>query len=83
MESPVDGFATSDVPGERVIDKPELPPGGLSTDAEVYTEVVMGTGQLKRGTADGFEVFCDESTRIGGEGKHPTPMTYMAMGTGF
>ena len=55
MESPVDGFATSDVPGERVIDKPELPPGGLSTDAEVYTEVVMGTGQLKRGTVDGFD----------------------------
>ena len=83
MEGPMDGFSTSNVPGNRIIDKPELPPQGLSTDSEVYTEIVAGSQQLKRGTIDKFEVFCDEAPRIGGEGKYPSPMTYMAMGTGF
>ena len=83
MESPIDGQTTSSVPGERVIDKPELPPQGLYTDSEVLTEVVEGAVQLKRGKAGEFEVFCDESERIGGTSKYPTPMSYMAMGTGF
>ena len=53
------------------------------TDSTVYTEVVEGSLQLKRGKADHYEIFCDEGSRIGGEGKYPTPMAYMAMGTGF
>jgi len=83
MEKPIDGFKTPSEPGQRIIDKPELPPGGIATDSEVYTEVVMGEGQLKRGTYGKFEVFCDEAARIGGTDKYPSPMTYMAMGTGF
>ena len=83
MEGPIDGSNTSSVPGERVIDKPELPPQGLYTDSTVHTEVVEGTVQLKRGVAGKFEVFCDEGERIGGTDKYPTPMAYMAMGTGF
>lgn len=83
MNTPIDGHSTSAVPGERVIDKPELPEGGLSTDNTVYTEVIMGTGQMKRGTFDKFEVLSDEGERIGGTDKHPTPMTYLAMATGF
>ena len=43
MEEPIDGRTTSTTPGERIIDKPELPKGGVSTDSEVYTEVVEGT----------------------------------------
>ena len=83
MEGPIDGRSTSTVLGERVIDKPELPARGLYTDSEVYTEVVEGSLQLKRGRADEYEIFCDEGERIGGEGKFPTPMAYMAMGMGF
>lgn len=83
MEKPLNGFNTSSEVGQRIIDKPELPPGGIATDSEVYTEVVMGEGQLKRGTNGKFEVFCDEAARIGGTDKYPSPMTYMAMGTGF
>ena len=83
MEGPIDGHTTSDAPGERVIDKPELPPRGLFTDSTVHTEVVEGTVQLKRGVAGEFEVFCDEGERIGGTSKYPTPMAYMALGTGF
>ena len=83
MAEPIDGYNTSNVPGERIIDKPELPQQGVSTDQEVFTEVVEGSLQLKRGRADEFEIFCDEAPRIGGEGKYPTPMSYLAMATGF
>ena len=83
MEKPIDGHSTSAVPGERVIDKPELPPQGLFTDNTVYTEVITGTGQMKRGTFGKFEVLSDEGERIGGTDKHPTPMTYFAMAVGF
>ena len=82
MEKPLDGRALPTSVGERVIDKPELPPQGITTDNEVCTEVVVGTGQLKRGTFRHFEVFCDEAAHIGGTDKYPSPMTYLAMGTG-
>jgi hypothetical protein len=83
MAQPLDGFSTPDEVGRRVIDKPELPAEGIATDSEVYTEVVAGEGQLKRGTVGRFEVYCDEAARIGGTDKYPSPMSYMAMGTGF
>jgi hypothetical protein len=83
MRKPVDGMNLPSEVGQRVIDKPELPPEGIATDSEVYTEVVVGEGQLKRGTIGKFEVFSDEAARIGGTDKYPSPMSYMAMGTGF
>lgn len=83
MKMPVDGMNLPSEVGQRVIDKPELPPEGIATDSEVYTEIVMGEGQLKRGTIGKFEVFSDEAARIGGTDKYPSPMSYMAMGTGF
>jgi hypothetical protein len=83
MEKPVDGNSLSAEIGNRIIDKPELPTQGVTTDNEVYTEVVVGKGQLKRGTYGKFEVFCDEAQRIGGDDTYPSPMTYMAMGVGF
>jgi len=83
MKNPVDGMNLPSEIGERVIDKPELPPEGIATDSEVYTEIVVGEGQLKRGTVGKFEVFSDEAARIGGTDKYPSPMSYMAMGTGF
>jgi len=83
MEKPLDGTNLPSEIGQRVIDKPELPPGGIVTDNEVYTEVVAGEGQLKRGTFGEFEVFSDEAARIGGTDRYPSPMSYMAMGTGF
>ena len=83
MKNPVDGMNLPSEVGERVIDKPELPPEGIATDSEVYTEIVVGEGQLKRGTIGKFEVFSDEAARIGGTDKYPSPMSYMAMGTGF
>lgn len=83
MEKPVDGNNLPSEVGRRIIDKPELPSQGVTTDNEVYTEVVAGEMHLKRGTFDKFEVFSDEAARIGGTDKYASPMTYMAMGVGF
>lgn len=73
----------SDKPGERVIDKPELPAQGITNENEALTEVVEGELQLKRGTAGKFEVLCDEPARIGGTDRYPSPMSYLAMAIGF
>ena len=83
MAQPLDGTNLPTEIGQRIIDKPELPPQGVSTDNEAYTEVVAGEMQLKRGTVGKFEVFCDEPARIGGTDKYPSPMSYLAMAIGF
>ena len=66
MEKPLDGMNLPSAPGERVIDKPELPAGGIATDQEVYTEVIEGEMHLKVGKYRHFEVYSDEAQRIGG-----------------
>ena len=83
MDKPLDGMNLPTEPGQRIIDKPELPPQGVSTDSEVYTEFVIGEAQLKRGTIGKFEVFSDEGARIGGTDRYPSPMSYLAMAVGF
>ena len=83
MEEPLDASKLRTEVGQRVIDKPDLPPQGIFTDNEAYAETVAGEMHLRRGLADKFEVFCDEGTRIGGTDRYPTPMAYMALGTGF
>ena len=45
--------------------------------------MVEGSLQLKRGVAGEHEIFCDEGAQIGGTGRYPTPMAYLAMATGF
>ena len=83
MEKPLDWNDMPSEVGQRVIDKPELPPRGIQTDNEVYTEVVAGEMHLKRGTTGRFEVYSDEGAHIGGTDKYPSPMSYLAMATGF
>ena len=83
MEEPLDGTTLPSEVGQRIIDRPELPAQGVTTDNEVYTEFVAGEMQLKRGTFGKFEVFSDEAARIGGTDRYPSPMTYLAMGVGF
>lgn len=79
MGKPLDGSNLPSEIGQRIIDKPELPQQGVTTDNEVYTEVIANEGQLKRGTFGKFEVFSDGAARV----KYASPMTYMAMGVGF
>ena len=83
MTKPLGNEDLSNKPGERVIDKPELPAAGITNENEAMTEVLAGEMQLKRGTSGKFEVFCDEPARIGGTDKYPSPMTYLAMAIGF
>ena len=83
MTKPLGNEDLSAEPGERVIDKPELPAQGITNENDVHTEVVAGEMHLKRGAAGKFEVFSDEHARIGGTDKYPSPMTYLAMAIGF
>jgi len=83
MTKPPGNEDLSDQPGERVIDRPELPAAGITNENDVLTEVVSGEMQLKRGKAGKFEVLCDEPARIGGTDRYPSPMSYLAMSIGF
>jgi len=83
MTKPLGNEDLSSKPGERVIDKPELPAAGITNENEAVTEVMAGEMQLKRGTSGKFEVFCDEPARIGGTDRYASPMTYLAMAIGF
>ena len=83
MTKPLGNEDLSDKPGERVIDKPELPAAGITNENDVLTETLAGELQLKRGTSGKFEVYCDEPARIGGTDRYPSPMTYLALAIGF
>jgi hypothetical protein len=83
MTEPMDSANLSEKPGERVIDKPELPAAGIASENDVTCETVEGRLQLKLSRKGKFEVWCDEPARIGGTDKYPSPMTYLAMSIGF
>ena len=83
MTQPLSNADLSEKPGERVIDQPELPAGGISNENDVYTEVIAGEMHLKSGRMGKFEVFTDEAPRLGGTDRYPSPMTYLAMAVGF
>ncbi len=82
-DKPIDLFTMPTRPGERIIDKPELPRGGVTTDQTVACEMIAGNMHLKRGLYGKYEVISDEPAVIGGTDTAPTPMTYLAMATGF
>jgi hypothetical protein len=83
MAKPLGNDDLSGKPGERVIDKRELPSGGITNENDVFTETVSGEMQLKRGTSGKFQAYCDEPARIGGTDRYPSPMAYLAMAIGF
>lgn len=82
-DKPIDPKTESTVPGERGIDKPELPKQGYVLFQYADTETVEGKGQLKVGRHRQFEVYCDEPERLGGNDEYPQPLTYIAMGVGY
>ncbi len=69
-------------PGERSIDKPELPKQGLIVQQFADCEAPPGS-QMKIGRHRKFEVMCDEPPHLGGHDEHPQPLTYICMGVGF
>jgi hypothetical protein len=83
VTKPLGNDDLSDKPGERIIDKPELPAAGITNENDLVCETVEGQLQLKRSQSGKFEVWCDEPARIGGTDTYPSPMTYLAMSIGF
>jgi len=83
MTKPLGNEDLSSKPGERVVDKAELPAGGITNENDVFTEQLAGEMHLKRGRFGKFEVFSDEHQRLGGTDRYPSPMTYLAMAIGF
>lgn len=82
-EGPLELTKASIVEGERIIDKPELPKRGLVMHMQAEVTTIEGSLQIKEGTSKGFKVFSDEPPQIGGTGKYPAPMSYMALGIGM
>ena len=82
-EGPIRAQDNSAVPGERIIDKPDLNPRGQISTKWAETKTFGMEGQVKVGHDEKFEVLCDEPARLGGKGEHPQPLTYLAMGVGF
>lgn len=83
MTQHMDQDALSTVPGERIIDKPDIPQQGVEQYLEADTKNVEGHFHLKVGRHRKFEVYSDEPARIGGEDTFCSPMGYLAMAVGF
>lgn len=82
-EEPLDHLKVSTRPGERPIDKPDLPEQGFVLTIPAETETVEGKLHLRRGSVAGFEVLCDEPKVMGGDNSYPPPLGYLAVAVGF
>ena len=56
LDKPLGNDDLSDKPGDRVIDKPELPAAGITNENDMLTETVTGQLQLKYSKSGKFEV---------------------------
>ena len=56
LDKPLGNDDLSDKPGDRVIDKPELPAAGITNENDVLTETVTGQLQLKYSKSGKVEV---------------------------
>ena len=63
-EKPLNFFGQSAKPGERITDKPELPPQGFAMHLVAEAESIEGEVHLKLGRARGFEIYSDEPPLI-------------------
>lgn len=83
MEEPLKYAEAPTMPGERIIDKPELPPRGVLMQLAADTETIPGKGMVKVGRSRGYTIYSDEGPAIGGTGKYPPPMPMLATAVGF
>ncbi|MBT3352402.1 MAG: hypothetical protein HOC91_12520 [Nitrospinaceae bacterium] len=82
-DKPIPFRSSSTTPGERLIDKPELPKQGFAMHLVADTETIPGEFQLRLGKFMKHEIYADEGAHIGGENRYPPPMSYVTMGVGF
>ena len=83
MDEPLKYVDAPTAPGERIIDKPELPARGVLMQLVADTETIPGGGMVKVGQSRGFTIYSDEGPAIGGSGKYPPPMPMLAAAVGF
>ncbi len=82
-DKPIPFRSASTKPGERLIDKPDLPGQGFAMHLVADTGTLPGEFQLKLGKFMDHEIYSDEPKHIGGSDRYPPPMSYIAMGVGF
>lgn len=61
----------------------DLRRAGWSATKVVFTQTVEGRPGLKLGRIDDHVVYSDESAAMGGEDEYPSPLSYLAMATGW
>jgi hypothetical protein len=83
MEQPLRFNEAPTTPGERIIDKPELPTRGVLMELRADTETIEGEAMLKVGRSKGYTIYTDEGEAIGGSGKYPPPMPMLGTAVGF
>ena len=82
-DKPLIAAEQSTKPGERITDKPELPPQGLAMHLITNTESIEDEHHLKVSHSRGFDIYSDEPATIAGTNKFPPPMSYLALAIGF
>ncbi|MBT3350399.1 MAG: hypothetical protein HOC91_02880 [Nitrospinaceae bacterium] len=82
-EQPLKWSEAPTAPGERITDKPELPPKGVLMELRADTKTMENEPMLKVGESAGWTIYTDESARIGGTGKYPPPMPMLGTAIGF
>jgi len=61
----------------------DLLPGGRAWTSRVETSWVSGKPGLKEGRVGRHSVYSDESHAAGGEDRWPSPLSYLAMASGW
>jgi hypothetical protein len=68
---------------EDVTKLPDLKPELRGKVFTQWIDAVALEKQKKSGTFRQFEILCDEPHWLGGEDKHPQPLTYLAAAVAF
>ena len=64
----------------KIPDVPQSMRGRLFT---IHTDIVTHEKMHKVAKFRHFEIHCDEQEFLGGDDRHPNPLTYLAAGIGF
>ena len=83
MEEPLKFNEAPTTPGERIVDKPELPARGVLMQLRADTETIEGESMLKVGRSKGYTIYTDEGEALGGKGEYPPPMPMLGSAVGF
>jgi hypothetical protein len=83
VEEPLKFNEAPTAPGERIVDKPELPARGVLMQLRADTETIEGEAMLTVGRSKGYTIYTDEGEALGGKGEYPPPMPMLGSAVGF